>query len=160
ILGYTSCAVLLARYLQAHGLKPYRPHALITSAEVLTEPDRALLEGTFGCPVFNRYGSREVSVIATECAPPRRLHVMAEGLGGAGERPPAGGSPAPSAWGPCSPTRGRWSAPASATSASGGGAPAPAAAACPACAASPAGSASSWSGPTAGWCRACGCCTR
>src|SRR5262249_37736012 len=53
---------------------------IVTSAEVLTEADRTLVEQTFGCPVFNRYGSREVSVIATECECRTGLHVMAEGL--------------------------------------------------------------------------------
>ena len=80
ILAYAGCAVLFARYLLAHGLKPYRPLALVTSAEVLTEADRALLQATFGCPVFNRYGSREVSIIASECSHHNGLHVMVEGL--------------------------------------------------------------------------------
>jgi phenylacetate-CoA ligase len=80
LLAYSGCAVLFARYLKAHGLKPYRPHALVTSAEVLTEADRTLLQETFGCPVFNRYGSREVSIIASECPHRSGLHVMAEGL--------------------------------------------------------------------------------
>ncbi len=53
---------------------------MITSAEVLEAADRELLESVFGCPVFNRYGCREVSVIASECPSHRGLHVMAEGL--------------------------------------------------------------------------------
>lgn len=80
IQAYARSAVLFARYLQAQRLTPYRPHALVTSAEVLEEEERRLLEEVFGCPVFNRYGCREVSVIASECAAQRGLHVMAEGL--------------------------------------------------------------------------------
>jgi phenylacetate-CoA ligase len=80
LLAYASCAALFARYLRARGLEPYRPQAIITSAEVLTPETRALIEETFACPVFNRYGSREVSVIASECSEHRGLHVMAEGL--------------------------------------------------------------------------------
>jgi phenylacetate-CoA ligase len=80
LLAYTSVAVRFARYLKARGLTPYRPHALICSAEVLTEEHRRLLEETFGCPVFNRYGSRELSIIASECERRDGLHVMAEGL--------------------------------------------------------------------------------
>src|SRR5262249_29218268 len=34
----------------------------------------------FGCRVFNRYGCREVSVIASECPEHDGLHTMAEGL--------------------------------------------------------------------------------
>lgn len=80
IQAYARSAVLFARYLQAGGLTPHRPHALITSAEVLEADERRLLEDVFGCPVFNRYGCREVSVVASECSAHRGLHVMAEGL--------------------------------------------------------------------------------
>jgi phenylacetate-CoA ligase len=80
IQAYARSAVLFARYLEARGLTPHRPAALVTSAEVLEDEDRALLERVFGCPVFNRYGCREVSVIASECAAHTGLHTMAEGL--------------------------------------------------------------------------------
>jgi phenylacetate-CoA ligase len=80
ILAYARSAVLLARYLERRGLTAYRPHSLVTSAEVLTPDERGLLERVFGCPVFNRYGSREVGVIASECERHAGLHTMAEGL--------------------------------------------------------------------------------
>ncbi len=80
IQAYARAAVLFARYLQARGLTPYRPHALVTSAEVLEADERRLLEDVFGCPVFNRYGCREVSVVASECPEHSGLHIMAEGL--------------------------------------------------------------------------------
>jgi phenylacetate-CoA ligase len=80
IQAYARAAVLFARYLEARGLEAPRPHALVSSAEVLEADDRALLERVFGCPVFNRYGCREVSVIASECDAHAGLHVMAEGL--------------------------------------------------------------------------------
>jgi phenylacetate-CoA ligase len=80
VQAYARAAVLFARFLRARGLPACRPHSLITSAEVLEPEDRALLEQTFGCPVFNRYGCREVSVVASECPEHSGLHVMAEGL--------------------------------------------------------------------------------
>jgi phenylacetate-CoA ligase len=80
IQAYARSVVLFARYLRERRLRPYRPLSLITSAEVLESEDRDLLESVFGCPVFNRYGCREVSVIASECTAHRGLHVMAEGL--------------------------------------------------------------------------------
>jgi phenylacetate-CoA ligase len=80
IQAYARSAVLFARYLQGRGLTPHRPHALITSAEMLEADERRLLEDVFGCPVFNRYGCREVSVIASECPAHSGLHIMAEGL--------------------------------------------------------------------------------
>jgi phenylacetate-CoA ligase len=80
LLAYARAAVLFARYLEARKLQAWQPRAIVTSAEVLEDQDRALLERTFGCPVFNRYGCREVSVIASECPAHDGLHVMAEGL--------------------------------------------------------------------------------
>jgi phenylacetate-CoA ligase len=80
LLAYARAAVLFARYLEARRLTAWSPRAIVTSAEVLEDEDRALLERTFGCPVFNRYGCREVSVIASECPAHDGLHVMAEGL--------------------------------------------------------------------------------
>jgi phenylacetate-CoA ligase len=80
IQAYARSAVLFARYVAEKGLRPYRPAAIVTSAEVLEAKDRELLETVFGCPVFNRYGCREFSVVASECPAHSGLHVMAEGL--------------------------------------------------------------------------------
>jgi phenylacetate-CoA ligase len=80
LLAYAQAAVLFARYLRSRGLEAYRPRALVTSAEVLEPAQRVLLEEVFGCRVFNRYGCREVSVIASECEAHDGLHTMAEGL--------------------------------------------------------------------------------
>ncbi|MGL4554555.1 MAG: phenylacetate--CoA ligase family protein [Gemmataceae bacterium] len=78
--AYARAVVLFARWLEARGLDVPRPRSIITSAEVLEDADRALVERVFGCRVFNRYGCREVSVIASECDAHAGLHVMAEGL--------------------------------------------------------------------------------
>jgi phenylacetate-coenzyme A ligase PaaK-like adenylate-forming protein len=80
IQAYARAVVLFARFLQATGRTAYRPHSIVTSAEMLEPSDRTLLEQVFGCPVFNRYGCREVSVVASECPAHSGLHVMAEGL--------------------------------------------------------------------------------
>jgi phenylacetate-CoA ligase len=80
LLAYAQAAVLFARYLRSHGLTAYQPHALVTSAEVLESDQRQLLEGIFGCPVFNRYGCRETSIVASECPAHDGLHIMAEGI--------------------------------------------------------------------------------
>lgn len=80
ILAYARAIVLLARYLRAQGLTSYQPHSIVTSAEVLEDNERLLVEAVFGCPVYNRYGCREVSVIASECPAHQGMHTMAEGL--------------------------------------------------------------------------------
>ena len=80
IQAYARSAALFARFLKSRGLRAYRPHSIIATAEVLEPEDRAVIEEVFGCAVFNRYGCREVSVIASECSAHQGLHVMAEGL--------------------------------------------------------------------------------
>jgi phenylacetate-CoA ligase len=80
IVAYAKAAALFARFLRSRNLVPYQPHSIITSAEVLEPDDRTMIEETFGCRVFNRYGCREVSILASECDAHAGLHTMAEGL--------------------------------------------------------------------------------
>jgi phenylacetate-CoA ligase len=79
MLAYARSATLLARYLRTNNLQVPQLRSIVTSAEMLDPTDRELLETTFGCPVHNRYGCREVSVVASECEH-HSLHTMAEGL--------------------------------------------------------------------------------
>ena len=78
LVAYVSSATLLARLVKEQAIDDIRPQAIQTSAEILTPDDRDLLEGTFNCPVFNRYGCREVSNIAHECEAHSGLHILAE----------------------------------------------------------------------------------
>jgi len=80
ILGYANALVVFARMLQEYNVVAYSPYSIVSSAEILTPENRKLVENAFGCKVFNRYGSRETSVIASECDQREGLHVMAEGL--------------------------------------------------------------------------------
>ena len=80
IIAYANGIAMLARFFHMKGITPYQPYSIITSAEVLTPENRELVENVFGCPIFNRYGSREVSVIASECESHDGLLTMAEGL--------------------------------------------------------------------------------
>lgn len=80
IQAYANTMALFARFLKAEGIRDIRPGGIICSAELLTDENRALIEETFRCPVFNRYGSREFAVIASECGVGRGMHVNAENL--------------------------------------------------------------------------------
>jgi phenylacetate-CoA ligase len=66
--------------MKNHRIPCYQPKGIITSAEVLRDEDRVLIEEVFGAPIFNRYGTREVSVIASECDAHDGMHIMAEGI--------------------------------------------------------------------------------
>jgi len=95
LLAYARSAVAFAEHLRAQGSDDLRFESVITSAEVLLPEQRRTIESVFGGRVFNRYGAREVSVIASECDRHEGLHVNAEAL--LVEVVPAPGLPAP--WG-------------------------------------------------------------
>ena len=80
IQAYANTLGLFARYVHSRGGTDLRPKAIITSAEVLTHENRRLIEDVFSCRVYNRYGSREVSVIASECSEHQGMHINAENL--------------------------------------------------------------------------------
>jgi phenylacetate-CoA ligase len=80
MVAYTQAAVQFARYLRQQKIDDIRIGSIITTAEMLLPGQREFLEETFGGKVFNRYGCREVSVIASECEYHRGMHVNAEAL--------------------------------------------------------------------------------
>lgn len=80
ILAYANSLALFAEYYRDRAITPYQPEVIVTSAEVLTDESRSLIEDVFAAPVYNRYGCREFSVVASECRERDGLHVMAEGL--------------------------------------------------------------------------------
>lgn len=78
--AYAQSAAMFARYCMDKGVDDIHFDSIITSAEVLLPEDRELIEAAFGGRVFNRYGCREVSVIASECEHHTGLHVNADAL--------------------------------------------------------------------------------
>ena len=67
--GYASILAELARYIIDS--KMQMPKSLLgvySTAEVLNDWQRQLMEQAFGCKVFNQYGSREIPNIACECS--------------------------------------------------------------------------------------------
>lgn len=75
--GYVSMLEQFARFVLARGYDPSELglRAVVTTSEVLTGPQRELIERAFGAPVQNEYGCGEVGPIAYEC-PNGSLHVM------------------------------------------------------------------------------------
>jgi len=80
LLAYTNSLVMLANYIKDHGIGDIRPKGIVCTCEVLTPEYRKLIESVFGCKVFDRYGSREVSVIASECDRHEGMHINADNL--------------------------------------------------------------------------------
>ena len=77
IIGYASALSLFARFVMERPYLSIRPHAVKSTAEVLTDEERTTIEQAFRCPVYNFYGSREVNNLAAECPAHQGLHVNA-----------------------------------------------------------------------------------
>jgi len=75
ILAYVESIYNLARYAQKAGIAMHAPRSIMTTAGVLTQEMRDVIEEVFQTEVFNRYGSREVSDMACECSSHRGMHV-------------------------------------------------------------------------------------
>lgn len=76
IEAYVDAIHELSLYLKDRRINvPSPSRGIITSAGVLTPERRAVIEEVFGCPVLNRYGSREVSDMACSCLAGSELHL-------------------------------------------------------------------------------------
>ncbi|HEX9061623.1 MAG TPA: hypothetical protein VF941_15690 [Clostridia bacterium] len=82
IIAYANVAYYFAKIILKNGidLGDLRLKGLISSAETLTKEKRSLIEKAFLCKVLNRYGSREVGLIASECLKQEGLHINAENV--------------------------------------------------------------------------------
>ena len=80
ILAYPSSLYQFARFIFENGLKPrWDLKGIISSAEMLHSHYRDLAETVFSTKVYNRYGGREVGLIAMECKE-GRMHINCRDL--------------------------------------------------------------------------------
>jgi phenylacetate-CoA ligase len=77
IRGYTSALVAFAEYARSRSLTWPSVRAVTTTAEVLHDYQRTLVQEAFQCKVFDQYGCGEVNSVAADCER-QRLHVAAE----------------------------------------------------------------------------------
>ena len=77
VIGYASALEIFAKFLIEREEFRIRPLAVKTTAEVLSEERREIIEKAFGCPAYNFYGSREINNLAVECPSRLGLHVNA-----------------------------------------------------------------------------------
>lgn len=80
ILAYANSLAMVVDFAIKHDIELPAPKTIITSAEVLTTETREKIEKYFGIKIFDRYGSRESSVIASECSAHDGMHIGAEYL--------------------------------------------------------------------------------
>lgn len=93
--GHAHSLYLFAQFLQQKGLQLPRPEGIVSTAMVLHDFERKVIEQAFRAKIFNRYGCEEVSLIASECAFHEGLHInmdtlIVEIVGPDGNTVPAG----------------------------------------------------------------------
>lgn len=76
IIGIAGSVFQMARFLKERGITPnYPTKGIVTSAETLTDEMRTMIESVFGSIIFNRYGCREVGLMAFEDEAHSGLHI-------------------------------------------------------------------------------------
>jgi phenylacetate-CoA ligase len=75
ILAYVQSIYELSKYIKNNKLDVYSPGAIMTSAGILYQKYRELIQVVFECPIYDRYGSREVGDMACECEKHDGLHL-------------------------------------------------------------------------------------
>src|SRR5262245_11862146 len=80
LFGHAHSLYLLACFVRKHAPQPFRPDGIISTAMVLHQHEREAIEEAFGCPVTNRYGCEEASLLASECEQHRGLHLNADSV--------------------------------------------------------------------------------
>ncbi len=80
LFGHAHSLYLFARFVRARGLKGIVPQGIISTAMVLLEKERHVIESVFRAKVFDRYGCEEVGLIASECERHSGLHVNMDTL--------------------------------------------------------------------------------
>jgi phenylacetate-CoA ligase len=82
IQAYGQAIALLAEFMDKEKLSiaPFKLKGIISSAEKLYPFQRELVEKVFGCKVFERYGSREVGLISSECDRFEGMHIASDSV--------------------------------------------------------------------------------
>lgn len=75
LFGHAHSLYLFAQFLASRGNAGFRPRGIISTAMVLHDWERRVIEEVFQCPVTNRYGCEEVGLIACECERHEGLHI-------------------------------------------------------------------------------------
>ena len=80
IIGYPGTLALIADSMTDHDRRIVRPRGVLACGEVLTAAARRRIRTGFTAPVYNLYASRELGLIAWECADTGDLHVCDDGV--------------------------------------------------------------------------------
>lgn len=80
LFGHAHSVFLYAEYVREHCPGVFHPRGIITTAMVLHDWQRQAIETVFDCPVTNRYGCEEVSLVGCECDQHHGFHLNADSV--------------------------------------------------------------------------------
>jgi phenylacetate-CoA ligase len=80
LFGHAHSVFLFAEFVRQRRPQAIRPRGIITTAMILHDWQRRVIEQVFDCKVTNRYGCEEVSLIACECERHSGLHINSDGV--------------------------------------------------------------------------------
>jgi len=80
LVAYSRSLLMFASYVAQRRIELPPLKSAITTAECISSDERDFIERTLQCPIFDRYGCREFSVVASECEAHQGLHLAAETL--------------------------------------------------------------------------------
>jgi phenylacetate-CoA ligase len=79
IESYVTAVHQMAKVMATQKIPPPPTlRGIIVGAEQLIDEQRQAIEASFGCPVYNRYGSTEFTNIASECAYRQGMHINSD----------------------------------------------------------------------------------
>lgn len=79
VIGFPSIIRVMAEYMKEQRIQVARaPKVIGTASETLYPEDRNLIEEVLGGPVYNRYATRETTLIAAQCLERTGLHVLTD----------------------------------------------------------------------------------
>lgn len=82
IQAYASAIGMFAEFVRREQFDGRALHlqGIVSSAEKLLPQQRSIIEEVFGCKTFDRYGSREVGIVASECNRFEGMHINADNI--------------------------------------------------------------------------------
>jgi phenylacetate-CoA ligase len=80
LFGHAHSLFIMSEYIEKIGIEEITPRAILSTSMMLLPHERRKIEEIFKMKVFDRYGSEEVSLIASECDRHQGMHLNIEHL--------------------------------------------------------------------------------
>jgi phenylacetate-CoA ligase len=78
--GYSNSILLIAKEVSSKGARTVNPKILVSGAELIGTDSRKFVEGVFGAPFYDQYGSNEFERLAWQCRQKSDYHIDADSV--------------------------------------------------------------------------------